>query len=68
VRKLAAFKGARVLCTDPFVPDPSFLPLEQVLKESDVIVIGAPHRAYRGLELNGREVVDIWGITGPIRL
>ena len=26
------------------------------------------HRAYRALELNGREVVDIWGITGPIRL
>ncbi len=36
--------------------------------ESDVLVVGAPHRAYRGLELDGREVVDIWGITGPIRL
>ena len=68
VRKLAAFKGARVLCTDPYVPDSSFLSLDEVLKGSDVLVIGAPHRAYRGLELNGREVVDIWGITGPIRL
>ena len=68
LRKLAAFKGARVLCTDPYVPDSSFVSLDEVLKESDVLVIGAPHRAYRGLELNGREVVDIWGITGPIRL
>ena len=68
VRKLAAFKGARVLCTDPYVPDSSFVSLDEVLKGSDVLVIGAPHRAYRGLELNGREVVDIWGITGPIRL
>jgi UDP-N-acetyl-D-mannosaminuronic acid dehydrogenase len=68
VRKLAAFKGARVLCTDPYVPDRSFVGLDQVLKESDVLVIGAPHRAYRQLELNGRDVVDIWGITGPIRL
>ena len=68
VRKLAAFKGARVLCTDPYVPDSSFVSLDEVLKESDVLVIGAPHREYRGLELNGREVVDIWGITGPIRL
>jgi UDP-N-acetyl-D-mannosaminuronic acid dehydrogenase len=68
VRKLAAFKGARVLCTDPFVADSTFVSLDEVLKESDVIVIGAPHRAYRGLELDGREVVDIWGITGPIRL
>ncbi|HEX2679805.1 MAG TPA: UDP binding domain-containing protein, partial [Candidatus Dormibacteraeota bacterium] len=68
LRKLAQFKGAKVLCTDPFVPDPSFEPLDKVLHDSDVIVVGAPHRAYRGLELDGREVVDIWGITGPIRL
>jgi UDP-N-acetyl-D-mannosaminuronic acid dehydrogenase len=68
VRKLAAFKGARVLCTDPYVRDNSFVDLDEVLKESDVIVIGAPHRAYRQLELKGREVVDIWGITGPIKL
>src|SRR5438034_1089556 len=68
LRKLAQFKGAKVLCTDPYVPDPTFEPLEKVLQDSDVIVVGAPHRAYRELELDGREVVDIWGITGPIRL
>ncbi len=68
VRKLAAFKGARVLCTDPFVEDSSFVSLDEVLKSSDVLVIGAPHRDYRKLELDGRDVVDIWGITGPIRL
>src|SRR6266542_2290148 len=68
LRKLAQFKGARVVCTDPFIPDPTFEPLDTVLRDSEVIVVGAPHRAYRGLELDGREVVDIWGITGPIRL
>jgi hypothetical protein len=39
-----------------------------VLSESDVLVIAAPHRAYKKLDLAGRDVVDIWGITGPIRL
>jgi UDP-N-acetyl-D-mannosaminuronic acid dehydrogenase len=68
LRKLAQFKGANVLCTDPYIADPTFEPLEMVLRDSEVIVVGAPHRAYRGLELDGREVVDIWGITGPIRL
>ena len=68
LRKLAAFKGARVLCTDPFIHDESFLPLDRVLAESDLLVIAAPHRAYRQLDLKGREVVDVWGITGPIRL
>jgi UDP-N-acetyl-D-mannosaminuronic acid dehydrogenase len=68
VRKLAAFKGARVMCTDPFIEDPTFVSLDKVLSESDVLVIAAPHRAYRKLDLAGRDVVDIWGITGPIRL
>ena len=68
LRKLAAFKGAHVMCTDPYIDDASFEPLEKVLKESDILVIAAPHRAYKALELDGREVVDIWGITGPIRL
>src|SRR5438034_950945 len=68
LRKLAQFKGAKVLCSVPNGPDPTFEPLEKVLHDSDVIVVGAPHRAYRELELDGREVDDIWGITGPIRL
>ena len=68
LRKLAQFKGAKVLCTDPYIADESFEPLDRVLDQSDVLVVGAPHRAYRELELDGREVVDIWGITGPIRL
>jgi UDP-N-acetyl-D-mannosaminuronic acid dehydrogenase len=68
LRKLAQFKGARVMCTDPYIKDPSFEPLESVLRESEVLIVGAPHRAYRTLELDGREVVDVWGITGPIRL
>jgi UDP-N-acetyl-D-mannosaminuronic acid dehydrogenase len=68
LRKLAAFKGARVMCTDPFIEDPSFEPLEKVLSESDILVLAAPHRAYKKLDLAGRDVVDIWGITGPIRL
>jgi UDP-N-acetyl-D-mannosaminuronic acid dehydrogenase len=68
LRKLAQFKGAKVICIDPFVEDSTFVPLERVLRESDVLVVGAPHRAYRMLELNGRDVVDIWGVTGPIRL
>jgi UDP-N-acetyl-D-mannosaminuronic acid dehydrogenase len=68
LRKLAAFKGARVLCTDPFIHDESFVSLDRVLAESDLLVIAAPHRSYRQLDVKGREVVDVWGITGPIRL
>ena len=64
LRKLAAFRGATVLCTDPYVKDESLRPLQEVLDRSDVLVIGAPHKVYRDLRLDGREVADIWNLTG----
>ncbi len=69
LRKLLAWKGAHVLCTDPYVRDDRLLPLDQVLAEADLLVLGAPHMAYRGLDVGGRDVVDVWGVTGQgIRL
>ena len=64
LRKLLSWAGARVVCTDPYVADDRLTTLECVLDESDVIVLGAPHKAYRGLEVGGRDVVDVWGAMG----
>jgi UDP-N-acetyl-D-mannosaminuronic acid dehydrogenase len=64
LRKLLAWAGARVVCTDPYVEDPRLTTLERVLEESDVLVLGAPHKAYRGLEVGGKDVVDVWGAMG----
>ena len=64
LRKLLDWAGARVVCTDPYVRDPRLVPLDQVLAESDVLILGAPHAAYRGLEIGGKDVVDVWGAMG----
>ncbi len=69
LKKLAVFKGARVLCHDPYVPDPELQPLDTVLDESDVLIVGAPHKMYKDLPVDGREVVDIWAsLDNSIRL
>ncbi len=64
LRKLLSWAGARVLCTDPYVPDDRLVPLTQVLDESDIVILGVPHKAYRNLEIGGRDVVDVWGVLG----
>jgi UDP-N-acetyl-D-mannosaminuronic acid dehydrogenase len=57
-------KAAVVLCTDPFVTsDDQLVPLERVLTEADLVVIGAPHSCYRGLA-PVQPAIDIWGILG----
>ena len=61
LRKLLLWAGAEVLCTDPYVEDDRLTDIDQVLERSDILVLGAPHRAYKALDLEGREVVDVWG-------
>ena len=69
LRKLLAWAGARVLCTDPYVRDARLIPVEQLVAESDVLVLGAPHAPYRNLDIGGKDVVDVWGaMAGGIRL
>jgi UDP-N-acetyl-D-mannosaminuronic acid dehydrogenase len=59
LKRILAFKAKRVLTTDPYVAvDPSLVPLDEVLRESDLLIIGAPHPAYRHLETD-LPVVDI---------
>jgi UDP-N-acetyl-D-mannosaminuronic acid dehydrogenase len=69
LRKLLVWSGARVVCTDPYVRDDRLTTLECVLEESEVLILGAPHKRYAGLDVGGRDVVDIWGALGEgIRL
>ena len=47
LRKVLEYEAAEVLCTDVYIEDPAFLPLEEVLDRSDLLIVGAPHREYR---------------------
>jgi UDP-N-acetyl-D-mannosaminuronic acid dehydrogenase len=52
----------QVLTTDPFVTtDPSLLPFDQVIAGSDILILCAPHSAYKDADLKGKPVVDVWG-------
>ena len=65
LRKILEYEAAAVLCTDVYIDEPGFLPLEKVIEEADVLIVGAPHREYRDLEFPAsKRVVDIWNIYG----
>lgn len=62
LRKLLSLEAREVLCSDPYIADPSFVPLDELLARADIVFVGAPHAEYRGLPpLKGRAVVDVWG-------
>jgi len=70
LRKLLSWAGADVRCTDPYVPDSRLVPLDDAIADADIVILGVPHKAYRGLRFPaGRDVVDVWGALGDgIRL
>jgi UDP-N-acetyl-D-mannosaminuronic acid dehydrogenase len=62
LKKLLQVEARRVLCTDPFIVDARFVTLEQAVNGADVIILGAPHTAYQGLQFpKEKTVVDVWG-------
>jgi UDP-N-acetyl-D-mannosaminuronic acid dehydrogenase len=64
LRKLLNWAGATVQCTDPYVDDDRLVPLERVLADGEILILGVPHLAYRDLDVRGKDVVDVWGAMG----
>ncbi|GGN76204.1 hypothetical protein GCM10010112_48210 [Actinoplanes lobatus] len=63
LRKILTLKARETLCTDPYVQDDRFLPLDDVLKRADLLVIASPHPDYADLDTD-KPVIDMWGLTG----
>ena len=65
LKKVLTFRCKNVLTTDPHVTtDTSLLPVEEVIKKSDVLILCVPHKAYKNLKIHGKPMVDIWGAMG----
>ena len=56
------FEGAKVACSDPFVRDKDFVDQNELIRESDIIIIGVPHDIYKDIVFDNKKTVDIWNI------
>ena len=71
LKKLLNFEAKKVLCSDVHIKDIGFVTIDALIKNSDVIIIGAPHSEYKTLSFpNDKVLVDIWGMenTSEVRL
>ena len=64
LKRIMKFKSAGVLTTDPYVKNDKDLVSEQeVIANSDLLIISAPHLRYKNLKTE-KPVVDIWNLRG----
>jgi UDP-N-acetyl-D-mannosaminuronic acid dehydrogenase len=62
LKRTLQMSARNVLTTDPFVTtDPTTLPLDKVVEDSDILILCTPHSAYKEADLKGKPVVDVWG-------
>lgn len=65
LRKILLLECRRVLCTDPYVPDPDLVPLDDVLAQADLLIVGTPHACYRQIVFR-KPVIDVTAtLRGP---
>lgn len=60
--KLLRFYGAKVLYSDEYASDPTFISKEELIAKSSIVILGVPHRAYSQLHIPTQvHLVDVWG-------
>lgn len=67
LRKIAHVECKQVLCTDVYIKDKTFHPLDTVVKESDILVLAAPHAEYAKIDTRqytNKKFIDVWNVWG----
>jgi UDP-N-acetyl-D-mannosaminuronic acid dehydrogenase len=65
LKKILLFEAKEVLCSDNNIKEGDLVTTEDLVRRSDVIIVGAPHREYRHLDVPaGKIFVDVWNMKG----
>jgi len=65
LKKILELECKQVLCTDVFIKDDRFIDASKLIKGSDLVIVGAPHSAYKNLRFGKKtKVVDVWNYYG----
>ncbi|MGP0030442.1 MAG: nucleotide sugar dehydrogenase [Acidimicrobiales bacterium] len=75
LKRILRYKAKAVMCHDPLVVvDPDLEPLERILSECDLLIVGAPHSSYRDLatelpviDVTGTVTSDLWSRVDDVK-
>jgi UDP-N-acetyl-D-mannosaminuronic acid dehydrogenase len=55
-------KGLKVNISDEYVIMDEIIPKNQLIKKSDIIILGAPHTSYKKIKIpKNKYLIDSWG-------
>jgi len=63
LKKICEVECKKVLCSDVYIKEEGFISASELIRKSDVVIIGAPHSEYRNLKIPANKLVDVWGFV-----
>lgn len=64
LKKLLEIEANRVLCADVYIQGGGFISSQDLVEQSDIIILATPHKEYSALDMSGKVVVDVWNFYG----
>jgi UDP-N-acetyl-D-mannosaminuronic acid dehydrogenase len=64
LKKIFELEAKHVLCSDVYISGRGFAKAEDLVEQSDIIILATPHREYKLLDLKDKPVIDIWNFFG----
>ena len=64
LKKILEIEVGKVLCSDEYINEEGFVTANELIKNSDIIVLGAPHKEYKDLIIKDKILVDVWNFYG----
>ena len=61
LKNMLDMNAKKLFCSDEYIDDSNFLSKEELIKQSDIIIIGVPHKNYSNLKIpKDKFVYDMW--------
>ncbi len=64
LKKILEMESRKVICSDVYINEDGFVSAEELVKDSDIVILATPHKEYAHLDIKDKILVDIWNFYG----
>jgi len=66
LKKILEIEAKKVLCSDVYIREEGFVSAQELIRNSDIVILGAPHKRYKRYKdlISNKILVDVWNFFG----
>lgn len=64
LKKILEIEAGKVLCSDEYIHEEGFVTANELINNSDIVILGVPHKEYKDLIIKDKILVDVWNFYG----